>query len=75
MMGLVGICALTFASLAPAAARACPDAPKKPTVAACPDDPKKPGVDACPGDDGKGSKKPSIVAACPRDDSKKPSLG
>jgi len=58
MLGFVGMCALTFASLTPAAALACPDDAKKPSVDACPgDDAKKPSVDACPGDD---AKKPSV---------------
>jgi hypothetical protein len=57
MLGLVGICALTLASLAPAVARACPDPKKPPVQTACPDDPKKPSIDACPGDD---TKKPSV---------------
>jgi hypothetical protein len=61
MFVAVGVCALTFASLAPSLVSACPDK-----------DGKQPGVlTACPDKD---PPKPSVLAACPGKDAKKPGV-
>jgi hypothetical protein len=74
IFAVVGVCALTFASLAPSSASACPGKDKQPGVlTACPDKaPPKPSVlTACPD---KAPPKPSVLTACPDKAPPKPSV-